>query len=56
MDELACGYKKQGSLHHGRVGAGLTLTLDIAVARVPTGKGLKRAKASKNAVTIFFCM
>ncbi len=46
---LACGCKKRGSLHHGRIGAGLTLTLDMAVGRVlgRPAKGVrkKRAKA-----------
>ncbi len=50
MDMLACGYKKKGSLHHGRVGAGLTLTLDMAVGtgmgRQLKGVKKKRAKAS----------
>ncbi len=34
MSRLACSYKAVGSICHGRVGAGMTLTLDIAVGRV----------------------
>jgi hypothetical protein len=30
MDALACGYARKGNIHHGRVGEGLTLTLDMA--------------------------
>ncbi len=37
MSRLACGYKAVGSILHGRVGAGLTLTLDTAVSRGGVG-------------------
>ncbi len=56
MDALACGYARKGDIHHGRVGAGLTLTLDMAVGRaVGPSAGAKMqvqksAKASCNAV------
>ncbi len=60
MDALACGFKLRGSLQHGRVGAGLTLTLDTAVGRVHGGGPgkvvkKKRAKAEGNLVPQFFC-
>ncbi len=55
---IRSGYKKLGSLHHGRVGAGLTLTLDMtvgrAVGRQLKGVRKKRVKASKNEVFAFF--
>ncbi len=34
MDALVCRYKQQGNLHHGCIGWGMMLTLDIAVARL----------------------
>ncbi len=55
MDRLACGYTG-----HGRIGAGLTLTLDMAVSRVRGlaggGKEVKkkRAKAEENAVFHYY--
>jgi hypothetical protein len=56
MDALACGYARKGDIHHGRVGAGLTL--DMAVGRLqggPLEKGQfeKKAKAHAHAVTRF---
>ncbi len=59
MDALACGYKAVGSLCHGRVGAGLTLTLDMGVYRItgqPPDVGRERVKkkAKGNVVTTFF--
>ncbi len=59
MDALASGDKAVGNLRHGRMGAGITLTLDMAVGRVvcgPVEGGTKkrRAKASRNVVTRHF--
>jgi hypothetical protein len=62
MGRLACGYKKQGSIFHGCVGGGVTLSMGIAVGRVmgsaAQGKGVKkrkkRAKVIGNEVSKFF--
>ncbi len=50
MDALACCYARKGDIHHGRVGAGLTLTLDMAVGRAVGGiAGAKMVAKKKNA-------
>ncbi len=60
MDRLACGYQLQGNLHHGRIGAWLTLTLDLAVNRLvgrpKAEQGVKKKKAQSkgNEVESFF--
>ncbi len=49
MDALACGYGRKDDIHHGRVGPGLTLTLDMAVGRaVGQIAGAKGAAKKKN--------
>jgi hypothetical protein len=61
---LACGYSGTADIHHGRLGAGLTLTLDMAVSRALGGaagrgsswKGQRNAKASSNDVAKYYAI
>ncbi len=52
MDSIACGYKAVGSLHRGRIGAGLTLDMGVGrvMGRPSEGVRKKRAKAGANEV------
>ncbi len=52
--------QEEGNLHHGRLGAGKTLTMDLAVSRLVgrpkahEGVKKKRAKAKDNEVEAYF--